>query len=144
MFRPIATGVVGALALCLSFATTAAEGDTWSEVNIGAVTQSNPDEYAVTILAIDGSQNFKSKRSYKLAPGFHLLHIASTKAGRRGDVTYQPFAIEMAPCIRYELVALHDSQMSNRRWQVVVKNEKPIASCRHAEAAQADATPQEH
>lgn len=141
MDRPVAASVVGKLVLCVSFATTAAETNTWSEFSTGKVSQSDPDEYAVTILAIDGRENFKSKRSHKVAPGFHLLHVASTKTGRRGDVTYQPFAIEMAPCIRYELVARHERRLSNQRWQVVVKNEKPIVSCRSIEAPQADAAP---
>lgn len=129
MHRFIAAAAAGALVLLASAAAFAAKKEAWSEIDVGKVTRSVADEYAVTIIAIDGSQNFRSRRVHELAPGFHLLHVASTKAGRRGEVTYQPFAIEMKPCTRYSLVAQHDSALGNRRWQVVVKDETAIVSC---------------
>lgn len=135
MHRFIASATAGAFVLSMSVTAFAAEAEAWSEIDVVKVARAVAEEYAVTIVAIDGDQDFQSRRLHKLTPGFHLLHVASTKAGRRGEVTYQPFVIDMKPCVRYRLVAQHESSLGNRRWQVIVKSEDPIASCLAAHPA---------
>ena len=102
----------------------------WSEFAVDDVaSRSNPDEYDVRIVAIDGSMEFDRKPIHRVTAGFHFLELASTKVGRRGELTSQPFAIEAKPCVRYELVAIHADRMSNRRWRLDVKKEVPIRAC---------------
>lgn len=107
----------------------------WAKIAVGAAARANPDEHDILVIAIDGEMNFESRRAYRIAPGFHYLELASTKQGRRGDITRQPFAIEAKPCVRYELVATHEQRLSNRHWRVMVKAEKPITLCEEALAA---------
>ncbi len=143
--------------LCLSIATaggaSALDRDItrkpWSEISVGVASRSSADEYDVLVVAIDGSMEFEPRRIYAMAPGFHYLELASTKVGRGGELTSQPFAIEAKPCIRYELVAIHTDRMSNRRWRPTVKRETPIRSCQEkfgltpSDTAPAEASAQE-
>lgn len=101
----------------------------WSEFAVDVASRSNPDEYDVRVVAIDGSMEFERKPIHRVPAGFHFLELASTKAGRRGELSSQPFAIEAKPCVRYELVATHTDRMSNRRWRLDVKKEVPIRIC---------------
>ena len=111
----------------------------WSEFAIDVAGRSNPDEYNIIIVAIDGAMEFDRKPIHRVSAGFHYLELASTKLGRRGELTSQPFAIEARPCVRYELVAIHTDRMSNRRWRAEVKKEVPIRSCEEKFGIRVDA-----
>ncbi|RNF83758.1 hypothetical protein [Montanilutibacter psychrotolerans] len=110
--------------------TTRAAGPTpWSEITTNRAAASKPDEVDVRVVAIDGDMTFRQRMSYKLTPGWHMLHIATTRRDRRGDATQQPLMLMAKPCVQYDLVASHENALGNRRWQVTVKSESPIASC---------------
>ena len=101
----------------------------WAEIAVGAAGAANPDVYNVIVVAIDGSMEFDHKRAYRLSPDVHFVELATTKVGRRGELTRQPFVIETKPCVRYELVATHTQTLSNTRWIPTVKAEKLIVAC---------------
>lgn len=88
-----------------------------------------PEDYEVAIIAVDGKMIATDQKRQKLAPGPHLLQMASTKAGLHAKVTYQPVAVRVEPCMQYEFVARHEGRLSNRSWYPVLVSESQIAAC---------------
>jgi hypothetical protein len=101
----------------------------WAEVRIGGVADSDLGEYDVHLIAINGSRDIGSTSVYELQPGMQQLRIASKKRGKSGEITSQPYPLQMKPCVRYELVANHATSTDTQRWWVAVKSESKIKSC---------------
>jgi hypothetical protein len=119
-----------ALAAILTCAPALAdEPAPWAEIKIGDMADKDRQHYDVVLMAINGSMDFRDSTRYELAPGRYSLRLASTKRGRSGEMTARPFAIEMKPCVRYELVADHALSESEGGWKIVVRGESPIKSC---------------
>ena len=126
--KPLVLLALGLFSVATTTTALAADRTSWSEITTDSAAPSNPDEVDVTVLAIDGRMMFE-RMAYRLTPGFHLLHIATTRLDRRGEATHQPFALVAKPCVRYDLVAIHENALGNRRWEITVKSESPIARC---------------
>lgn len=101
----------------------------WSIIDGEGATAASDDQYNVTILSVDGQAFLDGRMQQKVEPGFHYLQVATTKKSRRGDATYQPFALTAAPCMRYVLFAQHESRLNNEDWSVVLKKQEPISGC---------------
>lgn len=89
---------------------------------------SDSTQFNVTILAVDGQRYFDGRYLQNLKPGFHYLQLASNKQGRRGEVTYQPFAFVAQACKRYTVYARHKQSFKIDDWQVILKNVVTIKS----------------
>ena len=57
------------------------------------------------------------------------LGLASYKRGPSGEMTAQPFSVDMQPCMRYVLAADHSHPEPNRSWQPRVLGTEPIPKC---------------
>lgn len=107
----------------------AAGSEPWSEIKVGGLTDKDRDEYDVMLVAINGSMDFPDRSLYELPPGPYNFRLASKKRGKSGEMTMQPFAVEIRPCTRYALVADHSDPQPNRSWQATIRAEEPIKSC---------------
>ena len=85
----------------------AAGSEPWSEIKVGGLADKDRDEYDVMLVAINGSMDFPDRSLYELPPGSYNFRLASKKRGKSGEMTMQPFAVEIRPCTRYALVADH-------------------------------------
>ncbi len=118
------------LLLALAAAPTFAAGDQpWSEIRVGSVAESREGEYDLMLIAVNGSRDVPSESVYELAPGPQSLRLASKRRSESGAITALPYAIDMAPCVRYELVADYTDPQPNRLWQIAVKTQAPIKAC---------------
>ncbi len=107
----------------------AAEPGPWSEIKVGGLTDKDRGEYDVMLVAINGSMDFPDRSLYELPPGTYNFRLASKKRGNSGEMTMQPFAVQIRPCTRYALVADHSDPQPNRSWQATIRAEEPIKSC---------------
>jgi hypothetical protein len=115
----------------VTVATSAVAGNDrpWAEIRIGGVADSDLGEYDVILIAINGSRDIGTTSRYELPPGMQNLRVASRKRGKSGEIVSYPLALEMKPCIRYELVANHATSTGNQGGRVEVKSESEIRSC---------------
>ncbi len=107
----------------------AAKGQPWSEVRIGNVADKDKSEHDLILIAINGSRDVPDALVHELAPGPQSLSLASKKRNESGAIIALPYAIDMAPCVRYELVADYANPPPNRSWKIAVKAQLPIKSC---------------
>lgn len=96
------------------------------------------------LVSINDEIDIENTMRYKLPPGMQKRKVASMKRGKHGEWSTLPFALEMKPCIRYQLVASYAQPDADRPWRVAVKSETPIKTCvkKHGGAqAMADTAP---
>ena len=101
----------------------------WAEIRVDDVADDDLGEYDVMLVSINGAMDIDTTMLYKLPPGTQRLKVASMKRGKYGELATLPFALEMKPCIRYQLVASYAQPGADRPWQVAVKSETPIKAC---------------
>lgn len=112
-------------------ALDAAAGDEskpWSQIDLGTIKQSDPDQYKLKLMAIDDRWDLTPEPLYQLVPGTHRLIMATTKPGFRQE-SYAEFNIELRPCMNYVLVAVHPRSTHNRDWTPTVTAARPIKRC---------------
>jgi hypothetical protein len=114
--------------VCLPVLAFAADGP-WAEISVGGQADAKLAQYDVMVAVIDGSMDFPDQSVYRLAPGRHGLRLASFKRGPSGEMTAQPFSVDLQPCTRYVLAADHSHPEPNRSWQPRVLGAAPIAKC---------------
>lgn len=90
----------------------------------------DPRVHELRVVSVDGELKTDLPTRVKLRPGFHWLQVASSKRGRRGEMTYQPLPLEVEPCMRYRFVAQHEKGFSTRRWQVVSVGQERRGDCK--------------
>lgn len=120
------------LILALTVAAQADAGDEsrpWSQIDLGTIKQSDPDQYKLRLMAIDGRWDLTPEPLYPLAPGTHRFTMATTKPGFRDKATYAEFGLELQPCMSYGLVAVHRRGTNNREWTPTVIAARPIKRC---------------
>lgn len=93
------------------------------------VSRVDPDIYDLFVLSVDGQLDADARKTRMLKPGFHLLNVVTSKPGRRGELTYQPLPLTVAPCTRYLFVAKHDDRLGNQRWEPVLAGTNEIPGC---------------
>lgn len=104
----------------------------WSRIRLPITRASDPHEYRVTMLMIDGKNAFVEDSEFDLAPGPHEFRISTTKPAlgpQLRDASQRVYTLEMRPCMSYELVAVHPLSIHNREWTPTLKSEKSIAHC---------------
>jgi hypothetical protein len=100
----------------------------YSVIDGNRITVADPYVFDVVIVGVDGQMYPDQPKELQIAPGLHLLHLASTKENRFRDITVQDFPIDVAPCTRYRIVAKHSSPFDNRHWSPVVEG-TPLPGC---------------
>ncbi len=125
-----------ALSCLLSVVLTAVAADVradeskpWTQIDTAPIRLSDPDLYRLTVQAIDSRWTLTPEPMYALAPGSHRFVMATTKRGNRERPTYAEFALDMQPCMNYEVVAEHERGTHNRKWQPRVVAARPIERC---------------
>lgn len=104
----------------------------WSRIRLPAAKAADPHQYRVTMLTIDGKNAFLDESEFDLAPGHHEFLIATTKpatGAQLRDDSQRVYALEMRPCMSYELIAVHAPSIHNRDWTPTLKAERRIAGC---------------
>lgn len=120
--------MIGMLAMAVTSIHAAEPAtDAWAEISLNRTGHANPDRATAIVIAIDGAM-YPDTRA-RLTPGTHLFHIASSRAGRRGQLYYDNFMIDLAPCMRYVLAADHSGSTLAKNWELVIEKEEPIARC---------------
>jgi hypothetical protein len=127
--RPLVLLLALALAAVAADAVAGDESKPWSQIELGTVKQSDPDQYKLKLMAIDDRWDLTPETLYQLVPGPHRFIMATTKEGFRGEATYAEFGLEMQPCMNYRLVAVHQRGSNNREWAPTVTAAKPIKRC---------------
>jgi hypothetical protein len=92
-------------------------------------THSELDEESVRIVGVDGKLDLSGSVSVTLQPGFHMLLVRTTrKGGRRGsqDAT---LPLNAKACLRYFVVAKHESMSLVDPWNLEIKKTEPIDEC---------------
>ena len=89
----------------------------------------DPDVYDVIIVASDGNAYFDDRKTMQLKPGYHLLQLASSKQGARGEVAYQAFPLNVKPCTRYSFVAKHEERFKITEWILTPTGEMLLPKC---------------
>jgi len=121
-----------AAALAAAGCSTIASGRTsipYGEFDGANNRRADLDMYDVVIVGIDGEMYFDGRKKERLKPGPHLLQVASTKEGRRGELTYQSLPLTVKPCTRYTFAAKHDPSLTNGDWELVLVSVSPVPSC---------------
>lgn len=118
-----------AIAVAAPNATAGDESRPWSQIDLRTIKKSDPDQYTLTLMAIDSRWDLTPETLYQLAPGTHRFIMATTKPGFRDRATYAEFGLELQPCMSYELVAVHRRGTNNREWTPTVTAAKPIKRC---------------
>lgn len=122
--------LVATLILAATLTSCASVGTTpYSQFDGSRAKASQMEEYAVTVVAIDGKMQFEGASIVNLKPGPHLLQVASKKKGRRGEVYYQALPLIVEPCMKYSYVAHHPKSLKADSWELVAKDVSPIAGC---------------
>lgn len=110
--------------------TASAQQAPWAELSGELLRMVDSNRASIEVLAVDGSTNFQTRSGYThLSPGLHVLHLASTYRGDRGEVHYGTFQFVLAPCTRYHVVADHGPATRAKRWELVIVKEEPIKRC---------------
>jgi hypothetical protein len=128
------------LILALTVAARADAGDEskpWSQIDLGTIKQSDPNQHKLELRAIDGRWESSPDSLdqmvplYPLAPGPHRFIMATTKPGFRDRATYVEFGLELQPCMSYALVAVHrgGTSTNNLEWMPKVTAARPIKRC---------------
>ncbi len=125
--RPLLAAVL--LAMMTATSTVVGKDQPWAEIRVDDVADDDLGEYDVMLVSINGEMDIDTTMLYKLPPGMQRLKVASMKRGKYGELATLPFALEMKPCIRYQLVASYAQPGADRSWQVAVKSETPIKAC---------------
>ena len=127
LFRPLLAAAL--LGMMAATSAMAASSQPWAEIRVDDVADDDLGEYDVMLVSINGAMDIDTTMLYKLPPGTQRLKVASMKRGKHGELATLPFALEMKPCIRYQLVASYARPGADRPWQVAVKSETPIKAC---------------
>jgi len=110
-------------------------GPAYGKFDGSRVERADPNAFPLIVVSVDGRDMLGMSTEVRLAPGFHYLHVASAKPGARGELSFQPMAIEVAPCTNYYFHAFHDAkQLSNRQWRIVEDGTRVRADCDPAAA----------
>ncbi len=125
--RPLLAAVL--IGMMTATSAFAAKDQPWAEIRVDDVADDDLGEYDVMLVSINGAMDIDTTMLYKLPPGTQRLKVASMKRGKYGELATLPFALEMKPCIRYQLVASYAQPGADRPWQVAVKSETPIKAC---------------
>ncbi|ACV25532.1 hypothetical protein [Kangiella koreensis] len=93
------------------------------------------NSYDVIITGINGKMYFNGQKIKNIDVGPHYVQLTSTKAGSRGDISYQSWYFNAEPCKRYVVVANHDKdkQFSNNYWEVELLRVESIGGCKVSE-----------
>lgn len=138
MNKKVAWAVVFAT---LAFPASAQQAP-WAELSGELLRMVDSNRASIEVLAVDGSTNFQTRSGYThLTPGLHVLHLASTYQGSRGEVHYGTFEFVFAPCTRYHVVADHGPSSRAKRWELVIVKEEPIKRCQKPPSETPEATP---
>jgi len=103
----------------------------WSQIVLGQPKLSDPRQFQLVMIAVDGKREFSPETFYQLAPGVHEFAVAPTIEGTMGELRFIAFTLDMAPCTTYEFIASVQPGTSkdNRHWTPVVRSAKPIKRC---------------
>ena len=115
--------------IAANIAVAGDESKPWSQIDLGTIKQSDPRQYGLKLMAIDGRWDLTPESLYQVAPGVRRFIMATTKPGFRDKPTYAEFGLELQPCMNYQLVAVHPHGTHNREWVPTVTTARPIKRC---------------
>ena len=84
------------------------------------------DTYSVSIVRVDGQNS--SLRPALIEPGPHNVEVQGPPGGRGGIGEVRTFALDVAPCTRYYLVAQKTNTLATD-FKVRVDFQEPVAGC---------------
>ena len=120
--------------LVLAVAAPAFDDDSkpWSQVLLGQPKASDPRQEPLVMIAIDGKRDFDPEALYQLAPGRHEITVAIRRTDTAGALVAQTLAIDMRPCMNYELIGRRTpgTDDDNRHWTPELRAQTPIKRCR--------------
>jgi hypothetical protein len=101
----------------------------WSQLELPIAKRSNPDEFSVRVLAVNGYSELDNETVRRLLPGEHVFQLTTAKPGRIPRHAERIYTLTMAPCMRYELVAVHTPSIDNYDWTPTLRATTPIQAC---------------
>jgi hypothetical protein len=120
------------LVLAVAAPAFADESKPWSQILLGQPKASDPRQEPLVMIAIDGKRDFDPETLYQLAPGRHEITVAIQRTDTAGALVVQTLAIDMQPCMNYELIGRRTPGTSddNRHWTPELRGQTPIKRCR--------------
>ena len=120
------------LVLAAAAPVFADESKPWSQVLLGLPKASDPRQEPLVMIVIDGKRDFDPETLYQLAPGRHEITVAIQRTDTAGALVAQTLAIDMQPCMNYELIGRRESGTDddNRHWTPELRGQTPIKRCR--------------
>jgi hypothetical protein len=131
VMRPVLAGIAAVLAL-----TGCAAQHQYAAVT-GRIGAAAPLDIAgVAITGIDGQIHFDGREEREIKPGFHTLMVITTREKRSlgrasGMKEREPAYIDLnaKPCMRYFVIARHESGDPDSPWKPEIARAEPIDGC---------------
>lgn len=101
------------------------------------------DTAGTAITGIDGQMYFDGKEEREIKPGFHALRVISTREnkslGRASGMKERNPAyvyLNAMPCMRYFVIARHESGALDSHWKPEIARAEPIDGCKAEEKSE--------
>lgn len=124
---PIPWGAVVA-AGALALAGCASPGP-YAEVTGERIGAADLHEAEVRIAGVDGRLDAGGSTSVVLEPGFRMVLVRNTRIEGRRMAAEAMLPLDAKPCMRYYVVARHESMSRVEPWSLEIKKVEPIAEC---------------
>lgn len=100
-------------------------------VEVVAESQKSGDGYEepVRITAISGGRVRSGTTTVPLRPGFHVIMARTTRKDEKRSTYDFTLPLRAQPCMRYYLVARHESLTAVDPWKTEIKRVEPISGC---------------
>lgn len=93
-------------------------------------TVSDPTVESVLIVGVNGRLEMRGLSEVRVEPGPVWLSVRTTRRdGRPKRVREASVVLNAKPCMRYFVIARHESQFAEEPWSAQVSQQEPIREC---------------
>ena len=101
----------------------------YAEVTGERLSVSDATEEPVQIVGVGGRLLTSGPTSVAIEPGTQMLLVRTTRRDGRRVGPDAMLPLNAKPCMRYYVVAKHESQLTVEPWWLEIKKVEPIAEC---------------
>jgi hypothetical protein len=89
----------------------------------------DPNEASVRVMGVNGKLYPSGWATLKIEPGPQMLLMRTTRSDGRRMSQDATLPLDAKPCMRYYVVAKHESQVKVEPWWLEIKSIEPIGEC---------------
>ena len=113
--------------LVFIFLLVACSSQPYALIETDRTVSTDPKVHATYLVTLDGKAVL-TPSPYRVTPGLHTIQVGSL---RTGDGNNRELQINIEPCIKYIIVAVHESNLWNiKRWEAKIARQLPIRNCK--------------